>query len=32
MLIKCYGEKHKYLLFIDVEFSGQELVQFTGLL
>ena len=32
MLIKCYGEKHKYLLFIDVEFNGQELVQFTGLL
>lgn len=32
MIIKCYEEKHKYLLFIDVEFNGGDLVQFTGLL
>lgn len=32
MIIKAYEEKHKYLLFIDLEFSGRHLVQFAGLL
>ena len=32
MIIKAYNENHKYLLFIDLEFSNQELVQFAGLL
>lgn len=32
MIIKCYNEKHEYLLFIDVEFSDRKLVQFSGLL
>lgn len=32
MIIKCYNEKHPYLLFIDLEFNNQELVQFAGLL
>lgn len=32
MIIKAYNEKHNYLLFIDLEFSNQQLVQFAGLL
>ena len=32
MIIKCYNEKHPYLLFIDLEFNNQNLVQFSGLL
>ena len=32
MIIKCYNEHHKYLLFIDVEFNQRDLVQFAGLL
>ena len=32
MIIKCYNEKHKYLLFIDLEFNNRELIQFSGLL
>ena len=32
MIIKCYNESHPYLLFIDLEFNNQELVQFSGLL
>ena len=32
MIIKTYNEKHNYLLFIDLEFSNQQLVQFAGLL
>lgn len=32
MIIKAYEEHHKYLLFIDLEFSGRHLVQFAGLL
>ena len=32
MIIKCYNENHNYLLFIDLEFSNQDLVQFSGLL
>ena len=32
MIIKAYNEKHNYLLFIDLEFSNQKLVQFAGLL
>lgn len=32
MIIKCYNEHHNYLLFIDLEFSKDELVQFSGLL
>ena len=31
MIIKAYNEKHNYLLFIDLEFSNQKLVQFAGL-
>lgn len=32
MIIKCYGETHQYLLFMDIEFSQDKLVQFAGLL
>ena len=32
MIIKCYNENHSYLLFIDLEFNNQDLVQFSGLL
>lgn len=32
MVIKCYNEKHTYLLFLDLEFNNQELIQFSGLL
>ena len=32
MIIKCYNEKHPYILFIDIEFNNQTLVQFAGLL
>lgn len=32
MIIKCYNETHKYLLFIDLEFNNRDLVQFAGLL
>ena len=32
MIIKCYNENHPYLLFIDLEFNNQSLVQFSGLL
>lgn len=32
MIIKCYNEKHNYLLFIDIEFNKRSLVQFAGLL
>lgn len=32
MVIKCYNEKHPYILFIDIEFNNQVLVQFAGLL
>ena len=32
MVIKCYNEKHLWLLFIDTEFDQQQLVQFSGAL
>lgn len=32
MIIKCYNEKHQYLLFVDLEFNNRDLVQFAGLL
>lgn len=32
MIIKAYNENHDYLLFIDLEFNNQTLVQFAGLL
>lgn len=32
MIIKCYNENHPYLLFIDLEFNNNTLVQFSGLL
>lgn len=32
MIIKAYNDKHKYLLFIDIEFDMHKLVQFAGLL
>lgn len=32
MIIKAYKENHANLLFMDVEFSDQQLVQFAGLL
>ena len=32
MIIKCFNEKHPYLLFIDLEFNNRDLVQFAGLL
>ena len=32
MIIKCYNEKHPWLLFIDVEFEQLKLVQFSGAL
>lgn len=32
MIIKCFNEHHKYLLFMDVEFNQRDLVQFAGLL
>lgn len=32
MIIKVYNENHPYLLFIDLEFTNQELVQFAGIL
>lgn len=32
MIIKAYNDNHNYLLFIDLEFSNQDLVQFAGLL
>ena len=32
MIIHCYNEKHKNLLFIDIEFDHRNLLQFAGLL
>lgn len=32
MIIKCYGETHQYLVFIDIEFNNKSLVQFAALL
>lgn len=34
MIIKCYNEKnsHDYLLFLDIEFSKTDLVQFAGII
>ena len=32
MVIRCLNEKHKYLLFIDIEFDSGKLIQFAGLL
>lgn len=32
MIIKCYNENHPYLLFLDIEFNNDVLVQFSGLL
>ena len=32
MIIKAYNDNHNYLLFIDLEFNNQNLVQFAGLL
>ena len=32
MIIRCYNEKHPYLLFLDLEFNNRDLVQFAGLL
>ena len=32
MVIYCYGEHHKYLLFLDIEFDNRKLMQFAGLL
>lgn len=32
MIIKCYKEKHNWLLFMDIEFDHQVLVQFAGAL
>lgn len=32
MVIKCYNESHNYLLFMDIEFSNRDLIQFCGLL
>ncbi len=32
MIIRAYNENHNYLLFIDLEFNNQKLVQFAGLL
>lgn len=32
MIIKCYEEKHNWILFIDIEFEQQVLVQFAGAL
>ena len=32
MIIKAYNENHNYLLFIDLEFNNQTLVQFAGLI
>ena len=32
MIIKCYNEKHPWLLFLDIEFDQTQLVQFSGAL
>lgn len=32
MIIKCYNEKHPWLLFLDIEFEQLKLVQFSGAL
>ena len=32
MIIKCYNEKHQYLLFVEWEFNNRDLVQVAGLL
>lgn len=32
MIIKCYNEKHPWLLFLDIEFDHLKLVQFSGAL
>lgn len=32
MVIKCYNEKHEWLLFMDIEFEQLALVQFAGAL
>lgn len=32
MTIHCYNENHPYLLFIDIEFDKENLIQFAGLL
>lgn len=32
MIIKVYNDSHPYLLFFDIEFNGQSLVQFAALL
>lgn len=32
MVIKCYNERHPYLLFMDIEFDNNHLIQFAGLL
>lgn len=32
MIIKAYNENHQYLLFLDIEFCKDTLVQFSGLL
>lgn len=32
MIIKCYNEKHPWLLFLDIEFDQLKLVQFSGAL
>ncbi len=32
MIIKCYNEKHPWLLFLDIEFDQLQLVQFSGAL
>jgi len=32
MIIKCYNESHKNLIFLDLEFENRTLIQFAGLL
>lgn len=32
MIIRCYNENHPYILFLDIEFNNEALVQFSGLL
>lgn len=32
MIIKCFNEKHPWLLFMDIEFDQQQLIQFSGAL
>lgn len=32
MIIRCYNENHPYILFLDIEFNNESLVQFSGLL